>query len=69
VPITMKLSDNVEPVWFLALYVPKSLQWPTIGFVVLLGIACFGFAARIYRSQARTMRTCIARSSSTPEPR
>ena len=65
VPIGMKLSGNVESVWFLALHLPEPLQWPTIGFMVLLGLLAFGFAGWIYYSERRKTRTKTRRTSTT----
>jgi hypothetical protein len=53
VPLAMKLSDDVARVWFLALYMPESLQWPTIAFMIMLALAAFGLAARIYLAEMK----------------
>ncbi|WP_405139270.1 hypothetical protein OG589_22680 [Sphaerisporangium sp. NBC_01403] len=36
-----KASENPTRAWFLALYLPSWLQWPTIVFMVLLGLAIY----------------------------
>jgi ABC-2 type transport system permease protein len=36
-----KASGNPTRSWFLALYLPPGLQWPTIVFMVVLGIAVY----------------------------
>ena len=40
----MKLTGDVERVWFLALYLPGKWQWPTIAFMALLGIGALVLA-------------------------
>jgi ABC-2 type transport system permease protein len=61
VPTAMKLSGDVAKVWFLALYLPDGLQWPTIAFMVVLAVAAFGLAARIYFAEVRTMKERLDR--------
>ena len=48
VPAVMKLSGDIARVWFLALYMPGPLQWPTIAFMATLGIGALVVAARAY---------------------
>ncbi|GLW97055.1 hypothetical protein [Microtetraspora sp. NBRC 16547] len=37
-----KVNGITERSWFLALYLPEGLQWPMIGFMVLLGLSIYG---------------------------
>jgi hypothetical protein len=48
VPTLMKLSGDVERVWFLALYMPEPWQWPTIAFMFVLGGLALALAWRLY---------------------
>ncbi len=63
VPIGMKLSSGVAKVWFLALYMPPGLQWPTIAVMILLGLAAFGLAGWIYVTEAKRLREKLARQA------
>ena len=56
VPAAMKLSGDVARVWFLALYVPGPWQWPTIAFMLTLGIAALALAWRLYAVEQRALR-------------
>jgi ABC-2 type transport system permease protein len=49
VPTAMKLSDNVAPVWFLALHLPAEWQWPVIGAMAAIAGASFAVALRLLR--------------------
>ncbi len=55
-PLGIKLSGGDDPVWFLALYLPKAWQWPTIAAMVALGLATYGLVARTYLRHARKAR-------------
>ena len=48
VPAAMKLTDNVEPSWFLALHVSEAWQWPIIALMFALGSGVIGSAAYVY---------------------
>ncbi len=37
----LKVSESPTRAWFLALYLPSWLQWPTIVFMVVLGVAIY----------------------------
>lgn len=63
VPIGIKLSGGDERLWFLALYLPEPLQWPTIAFMALLGLAALSLATRIYLSEANKMKEQIKRKA------
>jgi ABC-2 type transport system permease protein len=56
VPIAMKLSGNIAKVWFLALYLPASWQWPTIALMVLVAVPAFAVATRIFRTEQSRVR-------------
>jgi ABC-2 type transport system permease protein len=64
VPLAMKLADDVARVWFLALYMPEHLQWPTIALMLVLGAAALSLALWIYRSELKRHR--IGRAASRP---
>jgi MFS family permease len=49
VPLIMKVTGEVERVWFLALYLREPWQWPTIALMIALGLACYGLAFRLLR--------------------
>ncbi|MDQ3533954.1 MAG: hypothetical protein M3456_16615, partial [Actinomycetota bacterium] len=49
VPATMKLTGEVERVWFLALYAPQAWQWPVIAAMVSLAAAFLVTAYALYR--------------------
>ncbi|MGI8798274.1 MAG: hypothetical protein ACR2GE_03085 [Pseudonocardia sp.] len=66
VPIGMKLSGEVEPVWFLALHLPEPLQWPTIAFMTVLGLAALGVAGWIYLSAVTGAKTHAEREPKVP---
>ncbi|MFI6814040.1 hypothetical protein ACIBG7_16600 [Nonomuraea sp. NPDC050328] len=44
VPMFMKIFGVEEPVWFLALHLPPIWQWPTIIFMIALGLLMYGYA-------------------------
>ena len=56
VPAVMKLTGDVARVWFLALYLPGPWQWPTIAFMVVLGIGALALAWRIYIVEDRALK-------------
>jgi len=48
-PLGIKLAGAHETrVWFLALYLPEAWQWPTIAFMIALGLLTYGVAVRLY---------------------
>ncbi|MET8987081.1 hypothetical protein ABZW49_16675 [Nonomuraea wenchangensis] len=47
VPMVMKIFDIGDRVWFLALYLPPIWQWPTIIFMIALGLLMYGYAILI----------------------
>lgn len=49
VPAAMKLSGEVERVWFLALYMPPEWQWPAIAAMACLAFGLFASAYALYR--------------------
>ncbi|MFF0250716.1 hypothetical protein [Streptosporangium sandarakinum] len=55
----MKILGAEERVWFLALHLPPVWQWPTIIFMIAIGLLMYGYAILI------PMRL----SSSTPATR
>ncbi|MFI6601142.1 hypothetical protein ACIBHX_33270 [Nonomuraea sp. NPDC050536] len=42
IPAVFKLTGESARSWFLALYLPQWLQWPTIVCMILLGLAMYG---------------------------
>ncbi|GIH97034.1 hypothetical protein ACFFMN_36310 [Planobispora siamensis] len=44
VPMFFKLFGVQDRVWFLALYMPDAWQWPTITFMVSVGLLMYGYA-------------------------
>jgi ABC-2 type transport system permease protein len=54
VPAIFKITGVGSKGWFLALYLPEWLQWPTIVFMALLGLTMYAVGAWIpYRSKRR----------------
>jgi ABC-2 type transport system permease protein len=53
VPAAMKVTGNVERLWFLALYAPGPAQWAVIAAMSLLALGLYVAAYRIYRSAQR----------------
>jgi ABC-2 type transport system permease protein len=49
VPVVMKLTGNVAPVWFLPLHLPAAWQWPAIAAMAAVAAAAFAVAHRTYR--------------------
>ncbi|MFI6733990.1 hypothetical protein ACIBI9_13755 [Nonomuraea sp. NPDC050451] len=47
VPMIMKIFGIENPVWFLALHLPPIWQWPTIIFMIALGLLMYGYAILI----------------------
>ncbi|MFG6201402.1 hypothetical protein [Nonomuraea sp. JJY05] len=47
VPMVMKIFGIENPVWFLALHLPPIWQWPTIIFMIALGLLMYGYAILI----------------------
>ncbi|GAA1702901.1 hypothetical protein [Nonomuraea bangladeshensis] len=47
VPLVMKIVGIQDPVWFLALHLPPVWQWPTIIFMIALGLLMYGYAILI----------------------
>ncbi|MBB4914888.1 hypothetical protein [Streptosporangium saharense] len=43
-PLVMKVLGVEERVWFLALYLPPVWQWPTIIFMIAIGLLMYGYA-------------------------
>jgi ABC-2 type transport system permease protein len=68
VPLVMKLTDQVEPVWFLALHLPLAWQWPTIILMFLLAAGAFALAGRIYVTELRKLRERQERERSSQVP-
>lgn len=56
VPLLMKVSGNIAPVWFLALHMPTAWQWPVIAMMFVLGLVSFGLAGRICVTELRASR-------------
>ncbi|GAA3020557.1 hypothetical protein [Streptosporangium longisporum] len=57
----LKATGSPTRAWFLALYLPPWLQWPTVVFMVLLGVAIYATGVIIpYR------RRKLSRAASTP---
>lgn len=46
-PLVMKILGIEERVWFLALYLPPVWQWPTIIFMIAIGLLMYGYAILI----------------------
>lgn len=46
-PMAMKIFGVEGPVWFLALHLPPIWQWPTITFMIALGLLMYGYAILI----------------------
>ncbi|MDF2707176.1 MAG: hypothetical protein K0R62_2828 [Nonomuraea muscovyensis] len=46
-PMAMKIFGVEGPVWFLALHLPPIWQWPTIIFMITLGLLMYGYAILI----------------------
>ncbi|MEU1879795.1 hypothetical protein ABZ470_20985 [Streptosporangium sp. NPDC020072] len=46
-PLVMKILGVEERVWFLALYLPPIWQWPTIIFMIAIGLLMYGYAILI----------------------
>ena len=53
VPAAMKITGEVEPVWFIALHLPPAWQWPAIITLGLLGVGLGTCAAWWWRSIRR----------------
>ncbi|MFI2669773.1 hypothetical protein ACWHAO_06120 [Streptomyces albidoflavus] len=51
VPLGIKLGGSPDKVWFLALHVGDPWQWPVIAAMVLIGLAGFWAAYRLYRAE------------------
>ncbi|MBB5784374.1 hypothetical protein [Nonomuraea jabiensis] len=47
VPMIMKIFGVENPGWFLALHLPPIWQWPTIIFMIALGLLMYGYAILI----------------------
>ncbi|SEG88742.1 ABC-2 type transport system permease protein [Thermomonospora echinospora] len=47
VPMAFKIIGVRDPVWFLALHLPEVWQWPTIAFMIALGLLLYGYAVMI----------------------
>ncbi len=47
VPMVMKIVGIQDPGWFLALHLPPIWQWPTIIFMIALGLLMYGYAVLI----------------------
>ncbi|MEV0596223.1 hypothetical protein [Nonomuraea cavernae] len=47
VPMIFKIVGVQDPVWFLALHLPPVWQWPTIIFMITLGLLMYGYAILI----------------------
>ncbi|SDH90514.1 ABC-2 type transport system permease protein [Sinosporangium album] len=47
VPMVMKIFGIADPGWFLALHLPPIWQWPTIIFMIALGLLMYGYAILI----------------------
>lgn len=47
VPMVMKILGIGDPSWFLALHLPPVWQWPTIIFMIALGLLMYGYAILI----------------------
>jgi ABC-2 type transport system permease protein len=47
VPLVLKIVETQDPSWFLALHLPQAWQWPTIIFMISLGLAMHGYAILI----------------------
>ncbi|MEU6792087.1 hypothetical protein ABZ907_10340 [Nonomuraea wenchangensis] len=47
VPMVMKIIGIQDRVWFLALHLPPIWQWPTIIFMIALGLLMYGYAILI----------------------
>ncbi|GGK79054.1 hypothetical protein Ppa06_40470 [Planomonospora parontospora subsp. parontospora] len=46
-PMFMKIFGVEDRVWFLALHLPSIWQWPTIIFMIVLGLLMYGYAVLI----------------------
>ena len=63
VPGAMLASGDVAKVWFLALYLPESWQWPTIAAMVVVAGVAFTVAVRVFLAERRRIqkaRTSVA---------
>ncbi len=63
VPLAIKLTGGTHRVWFLALYLPASWQWPVIGVMVALGLSAFGAVAYLLVTRVRRARGSVLQSS------
>ncbi|GAA3015695.1 hypothetical protein [Actinokineospora globicatena] len=67
VPLGMKLSGEIERVWFLALYLPEGLQWPVIALMLLIGLSAFGLAGWVYLVESRKLKARLERTAEERE--
>ncbi|MFC7649887.1 hypothetical protein ACFQX6_63315 [Streptosporangium lutulentum] len=63
----LKVSESPTRSWFLALHLPPWLQWPTIVFMVVLGVAIY--TAGVIVSYRRQETPVAAAKRSPPRPR
>ncbi|MFI0421406.1 hypothetical protein [Spongiactinospora sp. 9N601] len=56
VPLGMKVTGEIAPVWFLALHLPPVWQWPVIAIMVVLGAVAFVIAGGVYLTESRALR-------------
>ncbi|MDF5757176.1 hypothetical protein [Spongiactinospora sp. TRM90649] len=67
VPLAMKVTGEIAPVWFLALHLPDVWQWPTIAIMIALGVLAFVIAGGIYLTETRAMRAKLAAAQAERE--
>ncbi|WP_410664949.1 hypothetical protein [Amycolatopsis sp. lyj-84] len=56
VPATMLITGQITPSWFLALHLPRQLQWPTVIVMTCLGLVMLTTGLGIglhYRAKSR----------------
>ncbi|MBM7769836.1 ABC-2 type transport system permease protein [Actinokineospora baliensis] len=63
VPLGMKLTGEIERVWFLALYLPEGLQWPVIALMLLIGLSAFALAGWVYLTESRKLKAKLERKA------
>ncbi|GAA2962032.1 hypothetical protein [Actinokineospora diospyrosa] len=68
VPLGMKLSGEIERVWFLALYLPEGLQWPVIALMLLIGLSAFALASWVYLTESRKLKAKLERKAAERRP-
>jgi hypothetical protein len=72
IPAVLKLAHARGRIWFLALYLPKPLQWPACFVMIILGVAVYCYVLRTMRQLKKSSRELHAgkggRRSATSAP-